>query len=129
MKTATRSYPAAGLLGYTIVEKQGTADDFIRAAPLAARDVSPAEAELAHGVILALRNEGPLGRLSEFRDHVTMDPRVQDGHPVIVGRRIETAMLHNLHEWGATADELTDRFRLTREQVGAALEFELAIAA
>ncbi len=121
--------PRADSLGYTIVEKQGAADDFIRAAPFDARDISPNEAALAREVILALRDEGPLGRLSKFRDQVTMDPRVQDGQPVIVGRRIETGLLQKLHEWGATADELTDRFRLTNEQVDAALEFERAIAA
>ena len=58
-----------------------------------------------------------------------MDPRMQDGHPVVSGRRIETGMLAKLSEWGRGSDELADRFELAAQRVEAALAFERALAA
>ena len=116
-------------LGYTIVEKQGAADKFIRDALLVPRDIASDDVTLAIEIAHALRDEGPLGRLSEFDQYVTMDPKIQDGHPIIRGRRIETGMLLKLHEWGSSVSEMADRFTLTFEQVQAAIAFEDAIAA
>ena len=121
--------PRGDELGYTIVEKQGAADDFIRNAPLVAHDVSEIDATMAVEIVRALRDEGPLGRLSEFDQYVTMDPRIQDGQPIIRGRRIETGMLQKLNEWGADTIEMADRFQLTPEQIEAAIAFEQALAA
>ena len=115
--------------GYTIVEKQGAMDDLIRDAPLRSEDVSADDAELAIDVIRVLRAEGPLGRLAEYREFIDMDPRIQDGHPIVSGRRIETGMLAKLSEWGRSRDELADRFDLATQQVEAALAFEQALAA
>ena len=113
---------------YAVVEKQRAADRCICEAGPIERRIVDSGAALALDVICALRRQGPLGRLCEFGEHVNMDPHIQEGNPVIRGRRIETEMLHTLHEWGGTADELADRFTLTREQVEAAIAFEQALA-
>lgn len=112
---------------YAVVERQRAADRCICEAGPIGRRVADSDAALALDVICALRRQGPLGRFCEFGEHVNMDPGVQDGYPVIRGRRIETAMLHILYEWGSTADELADRFVLTGEQVEAAIAFEQAL--
>ena len=96
-------------------------DEFIRDAPLRAEGISTGDAELAIEVIRVLRAEGPLGRLAEYREFIDMDPRIQDGHPVVSGRRIETDMLAKLSEWGRSPDELADRFDLATQAVEAAL--------
>ena len=113
---------------YAVVEKQRAADRCICEAGPIERRIADSGAALALDVICALRRQGPLGRLCEFGEHVNMDPHIQEGNPVIRGRRIETEMLHTLHEWGGTAGELADRFTLTREQVEAAIAFEQALA-
>ena len=113
---------------YAVVEKQRAADRCICEANPIERRIADSGAALALDVICALRRQGPLGRLCEFGEHVNMDPHIQEGNPVIRGRRIETEMLGILHEWGSTPDELAERFDLTRQQAEAAIAFELALA-
>lgn len=113
---------------YAVVEKQRVTDRCICDADPTGRHIADSDAALALDVICALRRQGPLGRLCEFGEHVNMDPGIQDGYPVIRGRRIETAMLHTLHEWGTTATEMADLFDLTHAQVEAGVAFEQALA-
>ena len=117
----------ADAAGYTIADDpQAAGDCFCEAAQAVGR--INADAELALDVVCALRRQGPLGRLCEFSEHVNMDPRIQDGYPVVRGRRIETEMLYVLSEWGSTVDELAERFRLATDQAKAAIAFERARA-
>ncbi len=118
----------ADAAGYTITNGQEAADDCICEGRRATGHGNDHDAELALEVVCALHRQGPLGRLCEFSEHVNMDPRVQDGYPVVRGRRIETEMLYILSDWGSTADELAERFLLTTDQVEAALAFERALA-
>lgn len=113
--------------GYTIADGPQAAGDCLCEAAQANGRID-AEAELALDVVCALRRQGPLGRLCEFSEHVNMDPRIQDGYPVVRGRRIETEMLYILSEWGSTVDELAERFLLTTDQTKAAIAFERARA-
>ena len=113
--------------GYTIADSPQAAGDCLCEAAQANGRID-ADAELALDVVCALRRQGPLGRLCEFSEHVNMDPRIQDGYPVVRARRIETEMLYILSEWGSTVDELAERFRLTTDQTKAAIAFERARA-
>lgn len=117
----------ADAAGYTIADDPQAAGDYLCEAAQANGRID-AEAELALDVVCALRRQGPLGRLCEFSEHVNMDPRIQDGYPVVRGRRIETEMLYILSEWGSTVDELAERFLLTTDQTKAAIAFERARA-
>lgn len=115
----------ADAAGYTIADGEHATGDCLCEAGRTNGRVD-ADAELALNVVCALRRQGPLGRLCEFSEHVNMDPRIQDGYPVVRGRRIETEMLYILNDWGSTVDELAERFQLTPEQVKAAISFERA---
>lgn len=119
--------PRVDASGYTIAEEPRPAEECICGNHSAQSRVARNDAD-ALDIICALRSQGPLGRLHRLDEHIDMDPRVQDGYPVVRGRRIETEMLHTLYEWGSAADELADRFALTREQVEAAIAFEQALA-
>ena len=113
---------------YAIVEKRRAADRCICEADPIGRRIADSGAALALDVICALRRQGPLGRLCEFGEHVNMDPHIQEGDPVIRGRRIETEMLGILNEWGTTTAEMADLFDLTHEQIEAGVAFEQALA-
>lgn len=115
----------ADAAGYTIAAGEHATGDCLCETGRANGRVD-ADAELALDIVCALRRQGPLGRLCEFSEHVNMDPRIQDGYPVVRGRRIETEMLYILSDWGSTVDELAERFQLTSEQVKAAIAFERA---
>ena len=117
----------ADAAGYTIADGEHATDDCLCEAGRANGRID-ADAELALDIVCALRRQGPLGRLCEFSEHVNMDPRIQDGYPVVRGRRIETEMLYILSEWDRTTEHLAERFLLTPEQVEAAVAFERALA-
>lgn len=86
------------------------------------------DADPTLATLCTLHEQGPLGRLYQFGEHVSINPRVQDGYPVVRGRRIETEMLGTMHDWGRTTEYLAERFLLTPEQVEAAIAFERALA-
>ena len=117
----------ADAAGYTIADGPQATEHCLCEAAQANGHIA-ADAELALDVVCALRRQGPLGRLGEFSEHVNMDPRIQDGYPVVRGRRIETEMLYILSEWDRTTEYLAERFQLTTEQVEAAVAFERARA-
>lgn len=80
------------------------------------------------GVLRTLQAEGPLGELREFSEHVTMDPSILGGNPVIKGTRLETQFIAVLVERGLPVAEIAETYHLSPEQVKQALEFQRAAA-
>jgi uncharacterized protein (DUF433 family) len=79
-------------------------------------------------MLIKLRQEGPLGELREFSDHVDMHPDVVAGNPVIKGTRLETEFISALVSRGLTPERVAEMYHLTPEQVRSALNFVRAAA-
>jgi uncharacterized protein (DUF433 family)/DNA-binding transcriptional MerR regulator len=75
-----------------------------------------------------LRDEGPLGELRRFSDHVDMDPSVIAGNPVAKGTRIETDFIAALVDRGVPEASIADSYGLSAEQVERVVEFSRAAA-
>lgn len=75
-----------------------------------------------------LRQEGPLGELREFGDHVDMRPDVVAGNPVIKGTRLETEFISALVARGLTPQRVAEMYHLAPEQVQSAVDFDRAAA-
>ena len=120
--------PAAGDdAAYTAGEiRQRVAASLIDAAPLRPTAVAPG---MLADVLGAIRAEGPLGVLAEYRDVVDMDPRIRGGTPIVRGSRIETGLLAAMRDREFDTNAIAVRFALGTRQVERALEFELAVAA
>ncbi len=116
--------------GYTIMEKQGVMRDFVKAADCARVQVQPGEIEHAIQVVQELQAEGPLGKLNDFDECVTMDPSINQGAPILIGTRLETAHIAAIHEKGReTIGQIADRYDLSTRQVESAVNFERVLAA
>ncbi len=74
----------------------------------------------------SIHNDGPLGTLRLFADAVDMSPDVRGGAPVLVGTRIETAVVHGLVDRGLTPPAVALTYSVPVERVHRALEFERA---
>ncbi|MYD55169.1 MAG: DUF433 domain-containing protein [Chloroflexi bacterium] len=112
-------------LGYTILDKQMAQADFITAAELRPTRTSDSELDRVIEVVRAIQSEGPLGALREFGEHVTMDPAVNGGSPVVIGTRLETAMIAAIHAKSfQQIPEIAERFDLSEHQVECAIAFE-----
>lgn len=60
-------------------------------------------------------------------DHVVIDPAIQAGSPCLAGSRVSTALIWDLHQGGASLDEIADDYQLDHEQVVAAIDFEVSL--
>ncbi len=89
----------------------------------------PDDARMAEEVVKNLREQGPLARLRKFSEYVEMLPGVQAGRPIIKGTRIETATIAGYEQTGMSKKEIAETLWVAEDQVGAALDFERALAA
>ena len=81
-------------------------------------------------VVGELQFEGSLGRLSQFSELIHINPGIFGGAPVLIGTRLETALLAAM--CGGDADgaaQVAEMYRIGTERVEAAVEFEKALAA
>ncbi len=61
--------------------------------------------------------------MKEFFPHITIDPDVQFGQPVIANTRVPVAVVVGHLAAGDTTEEVAREFDLTREDVLAALKY------
>ena len=122
-------YPHPDGREFTVVEKQGVASSLIRGAALKGNRAAPDDVRMAEEVVKNLHEQGPLARLRKFSEYVEMLPGVQAGRPIIKGTRIETATIAGYEQTGMSKKEIAETLRVAEDQVGAALEFERALAA
>ncbi len=54
---------------------------------------------------------------------ISMDPNIRVGKPCIAGTRVDVATVLSGLASGASTDELTAEYSLTREQISAALRY------
>jgi uncharacterized protein (DUF433 family) len=99
-------------------------DDRLVTADPARQETLPA----LRDVLLEIEQEGPLGELRQFSEYIDMNPEVVAGNPVLKGTRIETGFISALRARGMDEAEIAASYRLTPEQVHAALEFDRAAA-
>ena len=59
----------------------------------------------------------------EWRQHIAVDPEVHGGCPVISGTRAPVRVILGSLAGGMTVDEVCDEYRVTEEQVRAALAY------
>jgi len=58
-----------------------------------------------------------------WHDYIAVDPAVQGGHPVIKGRRVPVQVLVGGLAGGMTVEEVCEQYRVSEEQLRAALEY------
>ena len=114
---------------FTAVEKHGVAGSLIGDAALKGDRIDPDDVLMAEEVVKNLREQGPLARLRQFSEYVDMRPDVQAGRPIIRGTRIETATVAGYEQTGMSKKEIAETLWIAEDQVGAALNFERALAA
>jgi len=56
-------------------------------------------------------------------DRISIDPAVQHGKPVISGTRVPVARILGSLAGGMSREEIVDEYRVTLEDIAAALEF------
>jgi len=56
--------------------------------------------------------------------HITVDPKVRFGKPVIAGTRVPVELIVGKIGGGATTEEMMQEYDLTRNQILAALQYE-----
>ena len=61
--------------------------------------------------------------------HITIDPRIQGGHPVITGTRMPVEFIVGSLAGGMTFAEITEEYRVTEEQIRAALAYAAEVVA
>lgn len=62
--------------------------------------------------------------LGDFRERITVDPKILVGKPVIRGTRIPVSMILNLIADGLTFDQIVGDFPLlTKDDIRAAIEY------
>lgn len=117
-------------IGYTIQDKQAALTDLVEGADLRRRSAVEDDFDQAIRAVRAMQHEGPLGVMRTFGHHVTMDPAVVGGNPVLIGTRLETAMIAAIHAKGfQKTPMIAQRFDLSEAQVHSAVAFEEAIKA
>lgn len=115
--------------GYTILEKQLAGADFVASAELRPKHLVAKDFDRAIEAVRAMQDEGPLGEFHIFGEHVTMDPAVVQGNPVVIGTRLETAMLAAIHAKGfESIPMIGERFNISEVKVRGAVEFEYALS-
>jgi uncharacterized protein (DUF433 family) len=62
-------------------------------------------------------------RTVDWSDRITEDPAVQGGRPVIRGTRVAVQIIVGSLAGGMTVEEVCEQYRVTDEQVRAALEY------
>lgn len=67
--------------------------------------------------------------MKEFFPHITVDPNVQFGKPVIAGTRVPVEVIVGHMAAGDTVEQVLDQYNLTREQVLAALKYAAKVVA
>ena len=77
-----------------------------------------------------LQAEGSLGLLCGFGEFIHMHPGIFGGAPVLIGTRLETALLSTMYtSAGEGAAWIAEMYEIAVERVEAAVEFEKALAA
>jgi uncharacterized protein (DUF433 family) len=56
-------------------------------------------------------------------DRISIDPAVQHGKPVIRGTRVPVARILGSLAGGMSREEIVDKYRVTLEDIAAALDF------
>ena len=59
----------------------------------------------------------------DTRDYITIDPEIQGGHAVITGTRMPVEIIVGSLAGGMTIEEITEQYRVTEEQIRAALAY------
>jgi len=59
----------------------------------------------------------------EWRDLIAVDPEIQGGKPVIKGTRVLVQVLVGSLAGGMTAEDVCEQYRVTEEQLRAALAY------
>lgn len=70
-----------------------------------------------------------MGCMKEIFPRITVDPAVQFGKPVIVGTRVPVEVIVGNIAGGMTVEEVMEEYRLTREDVLAALGYAFKVVA
>ena len=60
---------------------------------------------------------------------ISMDPKIRFGKPCIAGTRIDVATIIGLLATGTSTDEIGTEYRITREQISAALQYAAHVTA
>lgn len=60
---------------------------------------------------------------------ISMDPKIRFGKPCIAGTRIDVAMIIGLLASGTTAEDIEAEYRVSREQISAALHYAAHVTA
>ena len=77
-----------------------------------------------------LQAEGSLGLLCRFGEFIHIHPGIFGGGPVLIGTRLETALLSTMYTGaGEGAAWIAEMYEIAVERVEAAVEFEKALAA
>lgn len=67
--------------------------------------------------------------MKEFFPHIAIDPAVQFGKPIIVGTRVPVEIIVGHVAAGDTIEHVMQEYRLTREDVLAALRYAAKLVA
>ena len=67
--------------------------------------------------------------MKQLFSHITIDPNIQFGKPVIEGTRTPVDVVIGHLAAGMTIEEIIKEYRLTREQILAALQYAAYIVA
>ncbi len=59
----------------------------------------------------------------DIRGKITIDPKIQGGHAVIAGTRVPVEIIVGSLAGGMTIAEVADQYRVTEEQIRAALAY------
>jgi len=62
-------------------------------------------------------------RTVDWSDRITEDPTVQGGRPVIKGTRVAVQIILGSLAGGMTVEEVCEQYRVTDQQVRAALQY------
>ena len=65
----------------------------------------------------------------DWHDHITVDDGIQAGRPVIRGTRVTVQVLVGSLAGGMEADEVCSEYRVTKEQLHAALAYAADVLA
>lgn len=65
----------------------------------------------------------------DWRQHINIDPEILGGKPVIAGRRVAVQIIVGSLAGGMTVEEVCDEYRVTEEQVRAALLYATEVLA
>ena len=94
--------------------------------------INQEDAGCAHLLSVAqeLQAEGSLGLLCGFGEFIHIHPGIFGGAPVLIGTRLETALLSTMYTGtGEGAAWIAEMYEIAVERVEAAVEFEKALAA